>query len=129
MPRDLRESTQKDVLYPDELPGETLQVCPDRLDGEIVTWEAGEPGERTPDYDDLPDGADFHDWLPVVHPDHGTAWACAPRALREALLGLDLEPGDFFQVTDHYRGDDEHDPHEFGVIEVGPDGGPLHGDG
>lgn len=97
-----------------------MRIDDGRLNGELAFWDADEPDDAA----DLPgDGsADYGWWLPVEHGVHGDIWAAAPRSLREQLVALDLGPGDYFEVTDVMRGDDDHDPYEMAVHEADPDG-------
>lgn len=88
MPTDVSETTTKDVLYPDDLRGDTLEIDPrGEMNGAVQMWTA----EECP-----ADGAKKGHYFPVDSAEHGETWAAAPRDLREQLAELD--PGDIFEV-------------------------------
>lgn len=109
MPTSAQDTVRKDVLYPDELAGRGFRASPGQLNGEIVYWMSEEDGE------DLPDDARFGWWLPVEDTDEWTGWIASPKALREALLEVEIEPGEWFRIVSVDRGDDDHDPYEIEI--------------
>lgn len=123
MPTKSRDTIEQDAQYPDSLTGMGWVIDPDRLNGEVLYWDADDPEDQ----EDLPDGAQYGWWLPV-HPAGEpdlARWAAAPRALREAIADLALEPGDAFEVTDVESGEAEHDPYTVEVRRYDGDGGPA----
>lgn len=94
MPTDAEETVAKEVLYPDDLSGETLEIDPDGLlDGGLAFWNADGDAEA------LPDGAKRGWWLPVDSAEHGQVWASMPGDLREQMVDADLGSGDIIEVV------------------------------
>lgn len=107
MPTRADDTVTKEVLYPDDLTGETLEIDPEgRLNGELAFWNAEDPE----DTEDLPDGAKRGWWLPVDSADHGQVWASMPRDLRESLAEKGLTSGDIIEVLSHEKGPGDTDP-------------------
>lgn len=101
MPVDAKDSVTKEVLYPDDLTGETLEIDPNGLmNGAVQFWDAEE--EATPD------GAKYGLFCPVDSAEHGEVWASAPRELREAMV--DLVPGDIIEVLSCEQGEGDPAP-------------------
>lgn len=96
MPTDAADTVSKDVLYPDDLQGRTLELDPDeRLNGQgLAFWRADDEG----DAEQLPDGAKRGWWLPVDCADDGQVWASMPRDLRVTLIEKGLGSGDIIEV-------------------------------
>lgn len=112
MPTDASETTAKDVLYPDDLQGDTLEIDPNgEMNGGIQFWDADEAP---------PDGAKHGWYFPVDSADHGETWAAAPRDLREQLA--DLEPGDIFEVLSLEKSHDGETAEWYAEIAVITDG-------
>lgn len=107
MPESGRDTVSKDVLYPDDLTGETLIIDPaDRMNGEMLFWNAEDEG----DSEDLPDDARYGYFFPAIHPEHGEIWVSAPRELREVLVDK-INPGDEIEVLSLEKGPGETDPY------------------
>lgn len=104
MPTKPEDTVKKDVLYPDDLPGCTLEIDGERLNGSLEFFHAKD------DADHLPDGAREGWWLPVDSAEHGETWATMPRVLREEIMGH--EPGDIFEVVSLGKGPGETDPYQ-----------------
>lgn len=109
MPVSSRDRLSKDALYPDELVGQGLVPCPDRLNGELEWWDASDDD----DAEELPDDARYGWWLPV-QPVGGDekVWMAAPRAVSETLDELGVEPGEAFRFVGLEKGPADHDPYE-----------------
>lgn len=122
MPRTPEETTTKEVLYPDDLPGENLQIEEYAYYGCLDDETPGRCDDCE-DCEELPDGAKYGLWLPVEN-GTGRQWAAAPRALREDLLELGLDSGDAFRVTQAEKGPHDHDEWHIDVQEV-EEGDPL----
>lgn len=107
MPTSADDTVTKEVLYPDSLSGETLELDPDgRLNGQgMAFWNADDPG----DAESLPEGAKRGWWLPVDSAEHGQVWAAMPRELRERIA--ELESGDIIEVLSCEKGPGETDPY------------------
>lgn len=104
MPTKAEDTVKKEVLYPDDLPGSTLEIDGERLNGETAFYHAEDDGEA------LPDGARRGWWLPVDSAEHGPVWAAMPRVLREEIAGH--EPGEIFEVVSIGKGPGETDAYE-----------------
>lgn len=102
MPVDADDTLAKEVLYPDDLSGRTLEIDPDGLmNGTVQFWDADE--------EPTPDGAKHGLFFPADCADEGQVWVAAPRDLRKSLA--DLEPGDIFEVLSCEKaGPGETDP-------------------
>lgn len=106
MPTKAEDTVKKDVLYPDDLDGATLEIDGERLNGVTAFWHAQDEN----DAEDLPDGAREGWWLPVDSAEHGKVWAAMPRALREEII--DHDPGEIFEVVRLEKGPGDTDPYE-----------------
>lgn len=108
MPTDAEDTVTKDVLYPDDLSGETLEIDPEnRLNGGLAFWQS----DIDADAEELPEGAKRGWWLPVDSAEHGETWASMPRELREQLIENGLQSGDIFEVLSLEKGPGETDPY------------------
>ena len=113
MPTKGEDTTAKEVLYPDDLAGRTLELDPDReLNGGMAYWAA----EDTADAERLPDGAKRGWWLPVDCADDGRLWMAVPRALREELNSL--QSGDIVEIVRCEKGPGDTDPYSVEVAVV-----------
>lgn len=114
MPTSGEDTVKKDVLYPDQLVGETLVIDEgwDLLDGEVQFWDAADPDDKKA----LPDGAKNGWWLPVQSAERGTLWIACPLQLREAIL--ELQPGDAFEVIGMAPGQGENDPYDVEIAVI-----------
>lgn len=97
-------------MYPDELVGHGLEADESRLNGVgLAYWDAEEPDDAS----DLPDDARYGWWLPVTPVgEDGELWMASPRAIREELLELGIEPGEPFRIVGLEKGPADHDPYE-----------------
>lgn len=95
MPTDAADTITKDVLYPDDLGGKTVEIDPEnRLSNGLAFWKADDQG----DAEMLPEGARHGHWLPVDDADEGTVWMSCPRDLREVMVSEGLESGDIIEI-------------------------------
>lgn len=114
----MRETVEREVLYPDDLP-EFGGGSDDRL--KIVDPAPVEA-------DDVPaEGAGHGLWIEVETGKHGEVYAAAPRGLREFLADAFDEHGTeiAFQVYDAERDDEEHAAWRFNARVVAVEGAKV----
>lgn len=94
------ESVDDDVLYPDDLAGETFELVGDApVEAEEVDHENAQYG-----------------WFMEVSNGESEKWASCPVELRKELGVAGAEKGHVFRVDGVDEGREEHDPYQFEVV-------------